>query len=332
MVNKVVVNLNVEVDASGSITILGEPAFVPGDEVVSLRGMDVKALYDPSGNGGLIEFWEPSDDLNNIKCCIAVDDISGIDGGVIAGAGTAMSKALAYEMQKVLSSAFDASGVAPFKGAFTTVKQDYIHRDFGRLVLATYAADLLGHPAATAAVTNDTTILKSMLSVSDGIADSHNGETGVTARFNSWLQKAMVDGSGYSEWSTASAFDEVVGANLAVRLVKKILDKDATIKVNQATASNDALAYIVQQVLGQDASRAMGVDNNALLPDYHQYLKFYNGDVIYVNIVVNKPTVTFGPGQLSTTDSTVSHNFLVKIELKDTVVPQLATADFGTQA
>ena len=97
----VTVNLNVEVDASGSITILGEPAFVPGDEVVSLRGMDVKALYDPSGNGGLIEFWEPSDDLDNIQCRIAADSVTDISGGVKANAGTNMSKAIAYEMQKV---------------------------------------------------------------------------------------------------------------------------------------------------------------------------------------------------------------------------------------
>jgi hypothetical protein len=45
-------------------------------------------------------------------------------------------------------------------------------------------------------------------------------------------------------------------------------------------------------VLGQDASRAMGQDNNALVPGVRQELLFMAGDKIYMNIRLKQPGVT----------------------------------------
>jgi hypothetical protein len=56
------------------------------------------------------------------------------------------------------------------------------------------------------------------------------------------------------------------------------------------------LAYIVKQVIGQDASRAMNQDNSERTKDVKQLLRFYQGDKIFVQIKVKKPEVTFSDG------------------------------------
>jgi hypothetical protein len=48
----------------------------------------------------------------------------------------------------------------------------------------------------------------------------------------------------------------------------------------------------VEQVLGQDASRALNQDNNALAPGVRQELQFIAGDKIYMNIRLKRPAVT----------------------------------------
>ena len=70
-------------------------------------------------------------------------------------------------------------------------------------------------------------------------------------------------------------------ANLAMRLVKAICTKNDT-----------QILDIAEQVLGQDAARAMDQDNNALAPGIRHALKFIPGDRIYVNIRLLPPYVT----------------------------------------
>jgi hypothetical protein len=70
-------------------------------------------------------------------------------------------------------------------------------------------------------------------------------------------------------------------AKLASRLVTALSSKDAA-----------AITAIVKQVIGQDAERAMGQDNNKLAPDVQQNLKFYAGDIIYMNINLKAPVVS----------------------------------------
>ena len=119
-----------------------------------------------------------------------------------------------------------------------------------------------------------------------------------------------------TEWGANSSGD----ANLACRLVQSIMKKghvntdvsqlllvpaagstdgDALKVMNSLTgdAKKAALAYIVAQVVGQDATRLMNADNSERTKDVHQLLRFYEGDVIYVNIKVKTPTVSVGAGQ-----------------------------------
>ncbi len=51
-------------------------------------------------------------------------------------------------------------------------------------------------------------------------------------------------------------------------------------------------AAIAKQVVGQDASRAFGVDNDNSTPDGWQRLIFKSGDKIYVSVTLNGPTIS----------------------------------------
>jgi hypothetical protein len=89
-----------------------------------------------------------------------------------------------------------------------------------------------------------------------------------------------------------------------------------------ATKTPAAALLIAEQVLGQDASRAMDEDNNAILPEGKQALKFIAGDVIYMNIQLQEPEVVTGSGQ-KVTDSNLKdkfddagQNYTLKITLK----------------
>lgn len=71
---------------------------------------------------------------------------------------------------------------------------------------------------------------------------------------------------------------------------------DAQLNIKLATAisnlSNDKCSAIARQVIGQDASRALNYDNDSNTPNLSQSLEFRGGDVIYVSIRLQQPTVT----------------------------------------
>jgi hypothetical protein len=75
-----------------------------------------------------------------------------------------------------------------------------------------------------------------------------------------------------------------------------------------ATKTGAGALAIVDQVLSQDASRAMGRDNNETSPFGKQALKFIAGDVIYMNIKLQKPEVFVGDGQ-QVTETTLENRF-----------------------
>lgn len=290
----VTVNFNVNIDASGNIDVFGQAAPTYENVVVPLSTtLPVNALYDASANGGLIEFWEPSSDLGNIYAQLA-NSAEGVDvsGALISYAGKyqTASKVLAHGLQRILVNTLDCSQATPFSG-YTSVTEYYQQSDFGRVALSAHAHDIFGHVAATAAITNDQAFMAAMLSVTEvSVAD---GATGAQ-RYSAWTKSAMVDASDVELWSDAQSRTD---ANLAVALAKAIvmkgLDASGNIVVSDVASTTDAqLASIVKQVIGQDASRAMDVDNNELAPNRHQFLRFYEGDKVVVNITLKTPAVS----------------------------------------
>jgi hypothetical protein len=189
---------------------------------------------------------------------------------------------------------------------------------------------MFGHVDATAAITNDVAFVRSMISLPDdasGNAAAVNEDAsnnGIDARYAAWSKKAMVDASDVEQWNVAGSNSD---ANLAVRLVNAIVSKglDASGNLSITTvadASDNHLSNIVKQVVGQDPSRLMNEDNSERTKDQHQPLRFYEGDVIFVNILLKKPVVTVGPGASrvqslgdSVSNSYAEKNFTIKITL-----------------
>jgi hypothetical protein len=305
----ITVNLNVTVDASGSVTILGYQPVAPSNIIYADVPLQVTSLYDvsdPANPVGLIEFWEPSDNLGAISCSLA--DSSGnptayVDacGNVydLTGAYKDSARKLANDIEYVLCSGFDCSGVAPFDKY--KVSGEWHPGHFGRLVLSYYADKLLGHASATSAITNDKDIMKAILSLDSNTSESYlvlttvtgAGQTGINNRYNSYINKSSNTTDDPTSWSslTGSSSDADLARRLVYKIIKKGLDTPvSTIIPNQTTATS-TLASIVEQVLGQDASRSKDQDNNELLPNTRQLLKFYEGDTIYMNVIVKPPQV-----------------------------------------
>jgi hypothetical protein len=122
----------------------------------------------------------------------------------------------------------------------------------------------------------------------------------------STVAKNEINNTPITSWTNQTG--SMSDANLARRLVAAVVTKGLTgttlkvSKVNDPAITADVdkkkeLAWIVAQVVGQDATRLMNEDNTERTRDIHQLLRFYPGDIIYMNIKLNMPTVTIGQGQ-----------------------------------
>ena len=150
-----------------------------------------------------------------------------------------------------------------------------------------------------------------MLSLSVGDADAavvREDASGGADRVAAFTHAADISGNGYvkADWMEQSAAD----ANLARRLAAAVIEKGFTggalnvTTVSDASANKTLLSNIVRQVVGQDATRLMNEDGSERTIDQHRLLRFYAGDVIYVNITIKTPGVTVGAGQRDSLTST----------------------------
>lgn len=320
------VNLNVEISAEGELAMLSEQLFSVSNVVCATETIPAAALYE-SGVKALIEFWE-DDNLDTINAQLAD---SNVGSNNYTGYYKASAKALAAGLQKVLCGELDANktGVArpgdsvnptvnfaasPFAsltadkgyGASGSVAaHHHMFPHFGRLALACYAHYIMGHQQATAAITNDKAFMKNMLSVTGAGADAavsvdFDGADATT--LSALCSKDFTEDP--VAWRALSA--DASDADLARRLVGKLLDANldgsdapsvSTVNTANPSAASGSAAYIVDQVIGRDASRARDEDNNKYSPENHGLLKFIAGDVIYVNIKLATPSVSVGSGQ-----------------------------------
>jgi hypothetical protein len=163
----------------------------------------------------------------------------------------------------------------------------------------------MGHQQATAAITNDKAFMMNMLSVENAAAEVSVDYDLANAAALSGKTKAAVDFAAdpiTADWRSLTGSAE--NADLARRLVGKLLDANLNASdvpivstvdtTNPDAAASGSVAYIVDQVIGRDASRARGEDNNKYSPENHGLLKFIAGDVIYVNIKLMQPGVSVG--------------------------------------
>jgi hypothetical protein len=260
------VNLDVTVDASGTINVFGQaPPSIP-TPVVSKSTVVLASDFYKGLDNSLFKFWETSGNIIDISGAINNDFVTASVGANVKALFSHLSSALGADI-------LDASGVAPFSGYSSDNEAYWKFNGFGRLALSAYAHDIFGHVAATAAITNDQAFIDRM--------NANASETSLALSVNNGMMPA----------ATTSL------ANLAAMLVYKIVKMDAA-----------AATAVVKQVIGQDASRAMGEDNNALAPDGSQALTFLPGDIIYVKVNLLAATVELAAGQQATTNGNLTPN------------------------
>jgi hypothetical protein len=329
------VNFEVTIEGDSNLSIFGAPAPTVANVLVADMDLPVNALYDgrvPNAKKGLIEYWEPAGAPDEIRVKLA-STTNAIPAGEasnpdarslypdLADAYKVTLKQLAKGLQRVLCDKFDAVGVTtakavPFSDAKYAGKEEYTtQRDFGRVAIACFAHYLFGHVDATAAITNEVAFVKSMLSLDGATADAaavEEGAAGAALRYAAYKAAHVTDinSAELSAWDLTGSNTD---ANLAKRLVAAIISKGLVGGVPSGAVEpysivNDPalteaqrktkLAYIVAQVAGQDATRLMNEDNTERAAESHQPLRFYAGDVIYMNIKLLKPTVTVAAGQI----------------------------------
>lgn len=310
------VNLNVLIDASGNLEVFNATKPIVANMIVAEHALPVDALYDEAANSGLLELWEPSDAQGDIKVQLANTNQTAEGGLDFTGAYQTYSKALASGLETILCDKFDCSGASPFLN-YTSNVEYYKQRDFGRVALATYAHYMFGHVDATAAITNDKAFVEGMLSI-NAAGDDESAE-GAAARAAAFTKSTTAN---VQEWDNTSSS---VDANLALRLVKAIVGKGldlAGAPITSLVSANESasLANIVAQVVGQDASRLMNADSSQRTRDQHIALRFYEGDVIYMNIKLKAPSVNVGIKSQLVSGATLEgmyseENFTIKITL-----------------
>lgn len=153
--NPVIVNLQANIDLSGNVEVFTVPTTSVSDVVVigdmsanTLYGADLSGVFEfvePSGNRGAITGYV-SNGANGALFRSFQDMsgalLSGLQGSIVPPAGTNL----------------DASGANPFH-SYLSNPTFYQYPSLGDLVLSLYATYIFGHPAATAAITNDAALV-----------------------------------------------------------------------------------------------------------------------------------------------------------------------------
>jgi hypothetical protein len=303
------VNFEVEISGNSALSIFGSVFEQPSNVIVADIKLPVNALYDDADKKGLIEFWEPIDDQENIYAQLANTNSLDNGGDNLVDAYKVAMKQLAKGLARVLCGEFNCIAAQPFSEGKYSSKPEYTtQRDFGRVALGVFAHYMFGHVDATAAITNDVSFVKNMLSLTNdaaGNAAAVAETNGDGARYAAYKHKTEIETVELASWTnaTGSAADANLAKRLVAEIVKKGLNTDGTLKssavTNQLSPADNKkeLAYIVSQVVGQDGTRLMNRDNSQRTKNVHQLLRFYENDIIYVSITLNTPQVTVSPGQ-----------------------------------
>jgi hypothetical protein len=223
------VNLNININTEYGVTVFEDTPININNVVICKTKLGVSNLYiSDDADEALFEFQGQDDD---------------IAGRVISTFANEPNRAfLVSALAAILtndnndSDALNAYEASPFNNYIADVPQMKLYKSFGRLALAAYAYYLFGHVQATAAISNDTTIINFM-----------NGEAENDAKIASTLASII-----------------------------------HTLNTTGATS-------ICKQVIGQDASRTLNVDNDLTNPAAWQRLKWIAGDKIYVQVSLQRP-------------------------------------------
>lgn len=278
MSSNVVVNLQVEASAAGSLSIFAAEKPPITNEIMAETMIPVAVFYTAGtgegseGEAGLWRFQQPSSNAAEITAEVELNaggDAPAYAGFVNDDAGmTALQNSLTDVLylknpaSETVKNPFEPETLAtPFDDQrYAEISAYHSYASIGDLALALAAHEIFGHVQATAAIDNDALFVQY---INDNDKDELDDE--------------------------GANGEDATGANIAAQLAYAIASMDTT----KATS-------IAKSVIGQDASRARVVDNTENPSESEQnlwqYLQFKPGDVVYVQVTLNKPSITFGNG------------------------------------
>jgi hypothetical protein len=191
---------------------------------------DVSAttLYDQTDGSGVLEYIEASGDLVGPTTDDQRRDALDVRFNNLTSKGRELATSFATALHYSLTHSIDASAVY---AAYTAADQTY--ESFGDFVVSFIAQQVFGHPRATAAISNDTSII-TRLNATYPISDTL------------WV-------SGLNN-STASG-SIVIRLIQALRNLSDEDELDATTTTRYNLQGRDALRSIVTQMMLQDPAR-----------------------------------------------------------------------------
>ncbi len=282
----VIVNLRVGASADGSITVFSEAENAPTTNIIDTAySLPVGALYNKPndgtvGNNALFKFQGRTTDEGE-------EIIVGTYGDNFTTNVSLLTEYIASVMVNTLNCGPDTSEYAnaePFTDLkYSGIREYQTFNSIGDLTLATYAHYLFGHVQATAAIDNDSSLITYM-----------NGND---------PDDTIVE---YTRPNNTIGTTGATKANIAYNLANKII----------SGLTDDDITIIVNNVIKQDASRARFEDNDLNNPDSWQHLEFKPNDVIFVQVTLDPPRLSFGNGDQQYQNnvpniSAISYNFRI---------------------
>jgi hypothetical protein len=140
------------IDISGNVNVFAVPSTTLDNVVVCSNPLATTTLF--SGSSGVFELTEPSASRGDISGFVS--SAGRANGSVLNGIASPAITDLGAGLQGVLTGSLDASAANPFAAYKNASSSEYTtYASLGELVLSLYASYLFGHPAATAAISND---------------------------------------------------------------------------------------------------------------------------------------------------------------------------------
>ena len=255
--NRVVVNLHMNISVQGDIDLHSASGEVMSNVIVATVDADAAAFY-MDGSTGVIEFWDGSgSDRGQLFGCVSSQNKPNLDGTLSGSAAVGAD-----------------NDAAQFNG-YDTLRSD-VHNTLNTVI----NGGMNAQAAAPFNLPKYAGIAEYQFYDSFGEVALANyahyllGHVAATAAIDN--QTALV---AYMNGNGTSADSALIGQNLATAL---------------GALTPQVAASIANQVISQDPSRARGQDNNQAQNDVHQTLIFAPGDIVYVQVTIDAPTLTVG--------------------------------------
>jgi hypothetical protein len=232
--NAVTIVIPITIDSSGGVVdLFGAEAEKVQYQLRLMTDVSASTLYDQTDGSGVLEYIESSGDIVGPTTDDERRDTLDVRFNNLTPKGLSMATSFANELHYALTHSIDASAVYQ---SYSPADQTY--ESFGDFVVSYIAQKVFGHPRATAAISNDNSIISRINATSDlsdylwnNDVESLNPTGNIVIRLLHALRNL-------------SSEEEGAAGNAAGKL-----------QADDGLVGRDALRFIVKQMMLQDPAR-----------------------------------------------------------------------------